>query len=210
MNGCLRAQTFLTMRGNRSIEIMNPIAITKLRHFSKNNSRVSPIASLTRLATPPLTRARFCGNRGGMSRIRNAENAVIVCAKIAEGFTIRQIARDLDCTKSAITLWIAEDAAFAAQYARAKEAQAEHFAEEIAAIADDGTNDWMEREGITVPDHEHIQRSKLRVDTRKWLMSKMLPKKYGDKSTTEITGADGAPLVPVLNVVLSNGKPSGD
>jgi len=63
---------------------------------------------------------------------------------------------------------------------------AEHFAEEILEIADDGSNDWIERElesghVVKVADHKHIARSRLRVDTRKWLMSKLLPKKYGDR-----------------------------
>lgn len=61
------------------------------------------------------------------------------------------------------------------------------MAEEILDIADDATNDWMADnydEGKT-PGYElngeNIQRSKLRVDTRKWLMAKMKPKRYGDK-----------------------------
>jgi len=71
------------------------------------------------------------------------------------------------------------------EYARAKEEMAEHFAEEMLEIADDGSNDWIERElergnVIKVADHEHIARSRLRVDTRKWLMSKLLPKRYGE------------------------------
>ena len=43
-----------------------------------------------------------------------------------------------------------------------------------------------------VPDHEHVQRSKLRVDSRKWLISKYAPQRYGDRMTH--TGADGEPL----------------
>lgn len=72
----------------------------------------------------------------------------------------------------------------------------ERFAEEILEISDDGTNDWMKRkvgdEVIDVVDHEHIQRSKLRVDSRKWLMSKIAPKRYGEK--VAVTGADGGPI----------------
>jgi hypothetical protein len=44
----------------------------------------------------------------------------------------------------------------------------------------------------TVLDHEHVQRSRLRVDARKWLLSKLLPKQYGDR--VEVTGKDGGPL----------------
>ena len=47
---------------------------------------------------------------------------------------------------------------------------------------------------IVVADHEHIQRSKLRVDTRKWAMARMAPKRYGDRIMQEHTGADGGPI----------------
>jgi terminase small subunit-like protein len=59
------------------------------------------------------------------------------------------------------------------------------MADDLLDIVDDGTNDFVarERDGerIMVVDHEHIQRSRLRADTRKWLLSKALPKIYGDK-----------------------------
>ena len=63
--------------------------------------------------------------------------------------------------KRTIKRWLSENLAFQQQYARAKEEMAEHFAEEILEIADDGSNDWIEREVesgklIKVPDHEHI------------------------------------------------------
>lgn len=61
----------------------------------------------------------------------------------------------------------------------------EAWADEITEISDDGTNDWMtiKRGGdeVDVPNNEVLQRSRLRVDTRKWLMSKIAPKKYGEK-----------------------------
>lgn len=83
------------------------------------------------------------------------------------------------------------------QYARAKEIQAEGFAEELMDIADDGTNDWMEKldkDGKPIGwmlNGEHVQRSKLRVDTRKWVASKLLAKKYGDKIQNEVSGEIG-------------------
>ena len=74
---------------------------------------------------------------------------------------------------------------FSDKYARAREIQAEIRADELLDIADDATNDYMAREAksgktFIVADHENIQRSKLRVDTRKWIAAKLLPKKYGD------------------------------
>jgi hypothetical protein len=60
------------------------------------------------------------------------------------------------------------------------------MADELLEISDDASNDWMARRAKSgdiesVPDNEAVQRSRLRVDTRKWLMGKLKPKKYGDK-----------------------------
>ena len=94
---------------------------------------------------------------------------------------------------------------FSEQYARAREQQQEFYAEEILDIADDGQNDYMERlnkngEIEMVVNHENIQRSRLRVDTRKWIMSKLAPKKYGDKVQQEISGKDGGELIVNVNI----------
>jgi hypothetical protein len=100
--------------------------------------------------------------------------------------------------KSTVMRWLATHKEFRDQYASAREAQADYYAEEIIEIADDGSNDWMERkrgeETIEVENHEVIGRSRLRVDTRKWLMARMAPKKYGDRVMQEVTGKDGGPI----------------
>lgn len=75
-----------------------------------------------------------------------------------------------------------EDEAFRLQYRRAREDQADYFADEILEIADDSTNDFMERkDGTEYCDQENIQRSRLRVDTRKWFAARMAPKVYGER-----------------------------
>jgi transcriptional regulator with XRE-family HTH domain len=113
------------------------------------------------------------------------EVAERVCVAIAEGYSLRQIAAREGCPdRSTILRWLNKYAEFRDQYARAREIQAEHFADEILEIADDGSNDWIERENdagraVVVLDHEHIHRSKLRVDARRWLMAKMAPNTYG-------------------------------
>ena len=92
-------------------------------------------------------------------------------------------------TYSTIMKWLSEDKELSDKYARAKEAQADFMADEMLDIADDGRNDWMTRTGRDGEDYEVInkeviQRSKVRIDTRKWLASKLKPKKYGDKVQT--------------------------
>jgi hypothetical protein len=93
-----------------------------------------------------------------------------------------------------------QNEAFGQQYARAREAQAEYLVDEIVEIADDGTNDYMairDSEGEIAgwrENGEYIQRSRLRVDARKWAASKLAPKKYGDKQVHEHGGPDGGPI----------------
>ena len=107
---------------------------------------------------------------------------------------------------STVFKWLVDNRAFSEQYARAREAQADSLFDEMLEIADDARNDWMERRGEEdagwVANGEHIQRSRLRLDARKWMAGKLRPKKYGEKITQELTGADGAALVPVLNVTI--------
>lgn len=131
--------------------------------------------------------------------------AAQICWRLAQGETLRQICRDDEMPdESAVRQWALDNRDnFAPQYARAREIQAERWADELVEIADDGTNDWQEREldsgRITaVPDHEHIMRSRLRVDTRKWLMSKVLRKKYGDKGDPEAGEDDAGTTVKIV------------
>jgi len=118
-----------------------------------------------------------------------------ICEHIVSGLSIREIGEKPEMpAPSTIWRWAATNQNFQERYARAMEVRAERFAEELLEIADDGTNDWMSRQGddgetIRVLDHEHVQRSKLRIDSRKWLMAKMAPKKYGDKVNLEHSGA---------------------
>ncbi len=95
-----------------------------------------------------------------------------------------------------VRLWLLTREEFVPKYARAREAQMEQMGAELLEIADDGSNDTYvidEETGATAVNHDVINRSRLRVDTRKWLMSKLAPKKYGDR--TVLAGDPEAPLV---------------
>ena len=118
-----------------------------------------------------------------------------ICERIAGGETIRQIASG-EAMPAASTMYLAfaSNLEFSEQYARAREAQLIQWEDDLLEIADDATNDWMERrsdndESCVVTNHEHISRSKIRIDTRKWLMAKRAPKKYGDKVMNEHSGS---------------------
>lgn len=81
--------------------------------------------------------------------------------------------------------WLRIHEDFRNQYARAKDDQADFLVEEMMEIADDGRNDFMAikkgEEEVFVENKEVTNRSRLRVDTRKWIASKLKPKKYGEK-----------------------------
>ena len=82
------------------------------------------------------------------------------------------------------------------------------MSDEINDIAEDGTNDWTKDEkGKTTFNNEHHQRSRLRVDTRKWLLSKALPKIYGDKVVQEHVGKDGGPIQTESKIDVSKLAP---
>lgn len=112
----------------------------------------------------------------------------IVLARIMEGKSLSDVCRDDDMpSRAEVHRWLASDPAISDKYARACEIRADVLFDELLDIADDGTNDWMERAnadgstGDKVLNAEHVQRSRLRIDARKWALAKMQPKKYGDK-----------------------------
>ena len=71
---------------------------------------------------------------------------------------------------------------FRDQYARAREEQADKIFREIIEIADDASGDYVTTsDGKRIVDHENIQRSRLRVDARKWAAARLAPRKYGDR-----------------------------
>lgn len=103
---------------------------------------------------------------------------------------------------STIHGWVLDDReGFHKQYARAREMQAEMMFDEILDIADDGSNDLMTITkgdvSYNVEDREVTNRSRLRVDSRKWYLSKVLPKKFGDK--IDVTSGDKP--IPLLHVL---------
>lgn len=105
------------------------------------------------------------------------------CERVAAGESVRSICRDDDYPEmKTIFRWLSKHDDFRQLYDKAKEMAMLSMAEEILDIADDGRNDtYVDDDGKPRVDTDVIQRSRLRVDTRKWLMSKLAPKKYGDK-----------------------------
>jgi DNA-directed RNA polymerase subunit F len=135
-------------------------------------------------------------NKGGRPSLYSEEIADKICEAIASSSKgLRSICNGEGMPSIRTVMnWLAEGEkedgrpefkSFLQRYARAKEEQADYLIEEIIEIADDGSNDFMKivkgDQEYNVENKEVTNRSRLRVDTRKWIASKLKPKKYGDK-----------------------------
>lgn len=137
----------------------------------------------------------------GRPSIFTTDLGLEICRRIANGQSLRRICESNGMPgKSTVLQWLIDPQseelkAFADQYARARDAQADMLADEIIEISDDGSRDYKTApEGTALVDHDHISRSRLRVDSRKWFASKVAPKKYGDRIIAEHGGGDGKPI----------------
>lgn len=135
-----------------------------------------------------------------------------ICKMLSSGMTLIDVCRrDAMPHESVVRWWAAQpEHPFSTQYVRARQIGYMHMGDEIVDIADNAKNDWMERLGedgkeIVVLNREAIARSQLRIETRKWLLSKALPKIFGDKVALEHTGKDGGPIAHTVAP-----QPTGD
>lgn len=124
----------------------------------------------------------------------------LIIDRIENGESLRSVLRGENMPSSqTFYIWVDSDELKSKRYARATEFRADTIFDEMFDIADDGTNDYISQDigdGLEVQklNSEHIQRSRLRIDTRKWALSKMNPKKYGDR--TVLAGDKDNPLIP--------------
>lgn len=121
-----------------------------------------------------------------------------ICEQLANGIPMAQICRqDGMPAYRTVKDWMDEDSErgrlVSAAIARAREEGFDAIAADCLGIADDGTRDYEQREdGTLVVNHDHIQRSKLRIETRLKLLAKWDPKRYGEKM--QLADADGETL----------------
>lgn len=130
------------------------------------------------------------------------ETASLICARMADGESLRSICRDDAMPAlSTVFLWVSKHSEFSEQYRLAMASRADAMFEDMIDIADDGRNDYIVNgEGEERFNTEHVQRSRLRLDTRKWMLARMLPKKYGDKVIDENESNDNEIEIRVVRV----------
>lgn len=100
-----------------------------------------------------------------------------VCEAIAEGAFVNTAARDAGTTAKSIRQWAAESPELGALYARAREQQADYYAEQAIELAD----------AATPGKGGDVDKVRVQVDTRKWLASKLNPHRYGERSAVDVT-----------------------
>ena len=126
----------------------------------------------------------------GRPSLYTEELAERICERLAAGETLRAICRDDGMPGIQTVLdWKARNAAFSGQYETARVTGYQLMADELTEIADDKLGE--------------PQRDRLRIDTRKWLLSKALPKVYGDRQTHEIELGANERLLSLIEAGLT-------
>lgn len=158
-------------------------------------------------------------NKGGRPSKYTEALGKEICARIMSGRTTLSVSKDEDMpNRSTIVDWAQNNPEFSIMYAQARDKLYQHWADEIMEDAMNESRDYQKRKRTkisdvngkktreiieeTVSDNTAVQRDRLKVDSMKWLLSKLRPREYGDKIEQQITGKDGAEFQPILNITI--------
>ena len=125
-----------------------------------------------------------------------------ICERLAQGETLKAICEDYKLGMTTIYRWQGVYPEFAENYARAREFQARSWFEEMIQAAKtpeygDVKESGIDGQGNTwekTKTEDQVAHRRLKIDTLKWAVSKILPREYGDKTVTEIVGKDGGAI----------------
>lgn len=123
-----------------------------------------------------------------------------VLTNMIEGMSLRKSCLASGTTAQSFIRWCDDDKSLSERYAHAREAMIDKMADELLDIAD--TPAKTNENGSI--DNGAVQEKRLQIDTRKWVLSKIAPKKYGDK--LEVSGDSGSPLVHRIERVVINNE----
>jgi len=116
------------------------------------------------------------------------------CDLISQGKSVVDIcAMEGQPSRDSVYAWMREREDFSDMYARAREERADRLFEELFEIADKPCTNQVE-----------VQQQRNRLDTRKWALSKLAPRKYGDRVEHDVKGGD---FQPAILIQVSGGAP---
>jgi hypothetical protein len=118
------------------------------------------------------------------------------CMYVVDGKTLSEAADEAGTSLGAIRRWRFHNSIFDDKVKFSIQERSYSHMEQIIEIADDATDDAVMGTGGPTINGKAIRRAEVMINTRKWVMSKMMPKVFGDKSHMELTGADGRELGP--------------
>ncbi len=128
----------------------------------------------------------------GRPTLFSDEMSAEICRRIMDGESLRQICQDKDMpVRETVHRWLGENEEFSIQYARARDTQADTYADDIIAISDEAK------------DKDSAAAAKVRVDARKWVASKLKPKRYGDKLDLD-ANINGKLTIQTINYADAN------
>lgn len=122
-----------------------------------------------------------------------------ILASVTGGAPVRRALREAGINPEAFYRLVEADEGLQKRYARAKSASLDALADEIIDLSDEcriGKKTRETKDGTFDEYGDMVERSRLQIDARKWLLAKLAPKKYGDK--VELTGQDGGPFQVVI------------
>lgn len=129
-----------------------------------------------------------------------------ICERLAAGESLRKASAAEGVAPTTVLNWTEENKEFDEQYTRTRTRAYGMLAEQILEISDRSDGDtWTDDDGNVRTDAERVARAKLMVDSRKWILSKMLPKVYGDKLA--IGGDADNPLTVTVQRLTEKAKP---
>jgi hypothetical protein len=163
------------------------------------------------------------GKKTGRPSSYTFEVSEEICRQMAEGKGLRQIcAQEEMPSRPTVLRWIEDNPSFRDRYARARTHCMEWYQEEILRIAFDDSGDLIIDGDRVMSGHHVVQRARLKVDSLKWVMSKLAPKKYGDKPVDDtpqptltfqwLSGPDPAvqPPAPPAQLTYNPAPPPAD
>ena len=122
----------------------------------------------------------------GRPTIYSEELADDICLRISDGRSLNSVCKDEGMPdRSNVYVWLRKYQEFQDKYREATSQRADYHFDEMLGIVDD-----------VLPETAEVAKARLQVDTRKWILSRMNPRKYGDNVDGE-TSDDSNKVQPV-------------